>query len=221
MAKAPKKHDFKPWPPGTKTAFGVPTTERSTPDWHATPGTYISGREHLDDMDMVAVAMEEKWGRDRLRLLVDRELREKFDRQRYKTNQAIWHGNLQDVKIEAERMVKAWRALDRAAEAAGAHLLAPEVWECVTPDGTVVALVKNDLDARLVVAQGRHVEVYTVAEVGRLLANYPTLAAVKASFPGAQVERVSGPPRDPLDAIPDSKAHIDDPVPFELAPSGA
>jgi len=214
MAKAPKTHDFEPWPKGTRTHFGVPTTDRDFPDWHETPGTYISGREHLDDLDMVAIAMEEKWGRDRLRLLVDRELREKFDRQRYKTNRAIWHGNLQDVKIEAERMIKAWRALDRAAEAAGAHLLAPEVWEAVTPDGTVVAVVKNDLDLRLVAAQGRHVEVYTMSEVARMLAAYPELAAVKASSPGAQVERVSGPPRDPLDAIPDSKAHIDDAIPF-------
>ena len=214
MSKAPKKHDFKPWPQETKTAFGVPTTERSTPDWHATPGTYIAGREHLDDMDMVAVEMEEKWGRDRLRLLVDRELREKFDRQRYKVNNAIWHGNWQDVLREADRMVKAYRALDRAAEAAGAHLLAPEVWEAVTPDGTVVAVVRNDLDLRLVVAQGRHVEVYTMAEVARMLAAYPALGAAKASFPGCQVERVSGPPRDPLQAIPDSKAPIDDALPF-------
>ena len=204
----------KAWPKGTRTQFGMPTTDRDFPDWHMTPGTYIAGRESLDDMDMVAIAMEEKWGRDRLRLLVDRELREKFDRQRYKVNNAIWHGNLQDVKVEADRMITAYRALDKAAEAAGAHLLAPEVWEAVTPHGTVVAVVKNDLDARLVVAQGRHVEVYTMLEVGRLLANYPTLAAVKASFPGCQVERVSGPPRDPLDAIPDSKAHIDDAIPF-------
>lgn len=214
MSKAPKKHDFKSWPQGTKTAFGVPTTERSTPDWHATPGTYIAGREHLDDMDMVAIAMEEKWGRDRLRLLVDRELREKFDRQRYKVNNAIWHGNLQDVKVEADRMVKAYRALDRAAEAAGAHLLPTEVWEAVTPDGTVVAVVKNDMDLRKVIAEGRHVEVYSMSEVARMLAAYPALAAAKASFPGCQVERVSGPPRDPLDTIPDSKAPIDDAIPF-------
>jgi len=212
MSKAPYKS--KAWPKGTRTHFGMPTTERGFPEWQETPGMYIAGREHLDDVDMVAVAMEEKWGRDRLRLLVGRELREKFDRQRYKLNCAIWHGNLQDVKAEAGRMLSAWRALDRAAEVAGAHLLAPEVWEAVTPDGTVVAVVKNDLDLRLVAAQGRHVEVYTMSEIGRLLANYPGLAAVKASFPGCQVERVSGPPRDPLDAIPDSKAPIDDPLPF-------
>jgi hypothetical protein len=50
--------------------------------------------------------------------------------------------------------------------------------------------------------------------VARLLAAYPEVAAVKASFPGAQVTRVSGPPRDPLDIIPDSKAPIDDALPF-------
>jgi hypothetical protein len=88
------------------------------------------------------------------------------------------------------------------------------VWEGVTPDGTVVAIVKNDLDLRLVAAQGRHVEVYTLDEIARLLAAYPALAAAKVSFPGAQVTRVSGPPRDPLQAIPDSKAPIDDTIPF-------
>jgi len=197
-----------------KHNFGIPVSNFASPPWQETVGTYITGREALDDVDMVAIRTEERWGRDRLRLLVDAGLREKFDRQRYLLNQAMWHGDLQDVLREADRMMKAWRALDRAAEAAGAHLLAPEVWETVTPDGTVVAVVRNDVDARLVVAQGRHVEVYTMTEVGRLLANYPTLAAVKASFPGAQVERVSGPPRDPLDAIPDSKAPIDDAIPF-------
>lgn len=213
MAKAPVKKKA-PWPEGTRTAFGIPTIDRSVPDWHSTPGTYIAGREHLDDLDMLAVEMEQKWGRDRLRLLVPRDLREKFDRQRYKVNQAIWHGTLQDVKAEADRMMKAWRALDRAAEAAGGLSLSPEVWEAVTPHGTVVAIVRSEADLSKVVADGRHVEVYTLEEVARLLAAYPEIAAVKASFPGAQVTRVSGPPRDPLDVIPDSKAPLDDALPF-------
>ena len=194
--------------------FGIPVSGFVSPPWQETVGTYITGREALDDVDMVAIRTEERWGRDRLRLLVDAVMREKFDRQRYLLNQAIWHGELQDVLREADRMLKAYRALDRAAEAAGAHELAPEVWEGVTPDGTVVAIVKNDLDLRLIAAQGRHVEVYTVDEIARLLAAYPELAAVKASYPGAQVTRVSGPPRDPLQVVPDSKAPIDDTIPF-------
>ena len=197
-----------------KHSFGVPVSSFASPPWQETVGTYITGREALDDVDMVAIRTEERWGRDRLRLLVDAGLREKFDRQRYLLNQAVWHGDLQDVLREADRMLKAYRALDRAADAAGADALAPEVWEGVTPDGTVVAIVRNDMDLRLVVAQGRHVEVYTVDEIARLLAAYPLLVAAKASFPGAQVTKVSGPPRDPLQAIPDSKAPIDDAIPF-------
>jgi hypothetical protein len=118
------------------------------------------------------------------------------------------------VLTEADRMMKAYRALDRAAEAAGQWGLATEVWEAVTPDGTVVAVVRNDLDLRKVIAEGRHVEVYTMVEVARLLAAFPEVVAAKVSFPGAQVERVSGPPRDPLQAVPDSRAPIDDAIPF-------
>ena len=214
MSKKPNPMHKKTWPPGTKTAFGMPTTDTRVPGWHATPGTYIAGREHLDDLDLLAVEMEQKWGRDRLRLLVDAELREKFDRQRYLVNQAIWHGNLEEVKAQAKRMMAAWRALDRAAEAAGRGFVSPEVWEAVTPHGTVVAIVRDDMSLSKVVADGRHVEVYTLDEIARLLAAYPEVAAVKASFPGAQVTYVSGPPKDPLNAIPDSKSPLDDPIPF-------
>ena len=61
--------------------------------WASTPGTYIAGQANIDGADKVAVEMEKKWGCDRLRLLVDTELREKFDRQRYLFNAAVWHGD--------------------------------------------------------------------------------------------------------------------------------
>ena len=64
-----------------------------------------------------------------LRLVVPPELRARFDSQRWKLTQAQWHGGLEDVVREAGRMAKAWRALDAAAEAAGAAPLSPEVWE--------------------------------------------------------------------------------------------
>ena len=197
-----------------KHSFGIPVARMEVPPWQETVGMFISGQAEVDELDLVAIEMERKWGAGRLRLLVDTVLREKFDRQRYLVNQALWHGQLQDVIMQARRMITAWQVLDRAADAAGADTLAPEVWEGVTPDGTVVAIVKNDMDLRLVAAQGRHVEIYTMDEIARLLAAYPALAAAKASFPGAQVTRVSSPPRDPLQAVPDSKAPIDDTLPF-------
>jgi hypothetical protein len=88
-------------------------TQRRT--WADTPGTYIAGRANIDGADKVAIEMERKWGVDRLRLLVSVELREKFDRQRYKYNAAIWHGDLEAVRREADRMTRAWMALDAAA----------------------------------------------------------------------------------------------------------
>jgi hypothetical protein len=77
--------------------------------WATSPGTYITAQSYIDGADQVAVEAERKWGAGRLRLLVSAELREKFDRQRYLYNQAIWHGDLEAVRREAQRMATAWR----------------------------------------------------------------------------------------------------------------
>ena len=47
-----------------------------------------------DGVDEVAVAMERKWGVDRLRRLVSDDLRERFDRQARKWNEALFNYNL-------------------------------------------------------------------------------------------------------------------------------
>jgi hypothetical protein len=107
--------------------------------WARTNGTYLKGRAYIDGADKTAAEMEAKWGADRLRLLVSPELREKFDRQRYLFNQAIWFGELEDVRRESGRMVNAWMALDGAAESAGALKLSREVWEVTLADGSVAA----------------------------------------------------------------------------------
>ena len=123
--------------------------------WARTIGGVIAGQAAIDGADAVAIAMEERWGAGRLRLLVSTELREKFDRQRFRFNAAIWHGDLEVVRTEAERMVKAWRALDQAAVAAHAPFLSPEVWEAVLEDGTVAAIVRSQEEAHAVVTEGR------------------------------------------------------------------
>jgi hypothetical protein len=171
--------------------------------WANSPGTYISGQAHIDGADALAIAMERKWGADRLRLLVSPELREKFDRQRYRLNAAIWHGDLEAVRVESERMARAWRALDGAAEAAGVPELPPEVWELALADGTVVAIVKDDDGARRVLVEGRRLVVYTLEEIGRMLENYQAVTKVKEAFPGSSVTQVRTSIEDPLDALRD------------------
>lgn len=193
--------------------MGVAVAAGEFPEWQGTIGMYIAGQSEIDETDKVAVEMEAKWGVDRLRMVVDASLREKFDRQRYLLNRAIWHGNLEDVRREAKRMATAWRVLDRAAEQAERPVRPMQVWEVAVGSG-VAAIVQTDEDAREVLADGRHVAVYTLAEVGRLLAQFPQLAAVKQSFPGAQVTAARKPDRDPLRAVPDSRAPLDDALPF-------
>jgi hypothetical protein len=182
--------------------------------WARSPGTYIAGRAYLDGADETASEMEAKWGCDRLRLLVDPVLREKFDRQRYLLNQAIWHGELEAVRRESGRMVAAWQALDRAATTAGKQPLSPTVWEIALDDGTVAAIVQNDADAHAVVGEGRAVSVFTLEEIGRLLSNYPDIAKAKLVFPGATITAVRRSVEDPLKAVRDTDELLDDPIGF-------
>lgn len=182
--------------------------------WARTNGTYIAGRAYLDGADETACEMEAKWGADRLRLLVGAELREKFDRQRYLLNQAVWHGDLEAVRRESGRMVKAWFALDAAAVAAGKTVLSKQVWEIALADGSVAAIVPSDEHARAVNAEGRQLAVYTLDEIARLLSNYPEIAKAKLVFPGATVTAVNRSIDDPLDAIHDTDEKLDDPIGF-------
>jgi hypothetical protein len=207
----------KPNDPSTNRRPAKPTSivqgGPAAPAWHATPGTFIAGQEEIDSLDLVAIDMERKWGAGRLRLLVPQDLREKFDRQRYLTNQAIWHGDLEGVRRECKRMTSAWKALDRAAEAAGAECAPPEVWEAAGNAGVVYALVRASGDVSRIQPSGRHVAVYSLDEIATLLDGYPAIVKAKEVFPGAAVEYVRRHIGDPLDGIADTLSPIDE-MPF-------
>jgi hypothetical protein len=179
--------------------------------WARTHGSYLTGRAYIDEADLMAAQMETRWGAGRLRLLVPPEMREKFDRQRYLLNAAIWHGDLDAVRREAKRMVTAWLTLDKTAMAAGKSLISPLVWEVVLADGTVAAIVPSDDHVRAVVAEGRAVAVYTLDEIARFLSVYPDIAKAKVTFPGAEVTAISKGTSDPLHAIRDGVS-LDDPL---------
>lgn len=198
-----------------KAIIAGDTTVRPLGDersWARTHGTYIAGRAYIDGADETAAEMEARWGCDRLRLLVSPELREKFDRQRYLLNQAIWHGELEAVRREAGRMVNAWLALDRAATAAGKQPLDPQVWEVTLADGSVAAIVPDTASAHRVVSDGRKLAVYTLDEIGRMLSHWQQANIAKLVFPGAEVTAVRKSVDDPLNAIHDTDERLDDPV---------
>ena len=177
--------------------------------WDATNASYLTGRAHLDGVDELAIRMENYWGCDRLRLLVDTPWREKFDRQRVKLNNAICHGTLANMIEQTERMTVAWRKLDELARAAGEMPLEYGSWEVVLEDGTVAAIVKDDVAAHAAIADERARVVFTLEEIGRLLSRYREVVGVKLTFPGAQVARVAKSVSDPIkDLGPD--AELDD-----------
>ena len=178
--------------------------------WARNHATYISGRVYLDEADKLAADMESKWGCGRLRLLVSPELREKFDRQRYLLNRAVWHGQLEDVRRESGRMVNAWKALDQAAEQSGAGKLDPAIMEVVLDSGVVAAIVPDLQHAQFVKREDRRMDVYTLDEIGRLLSAFPTLAAIKDSYPGAEVVRCKRSIDDPMDSIHDTDEELGD-----------
>lgn len=190
MAKKPTRK-----PPSDR---GVAVSTYKPIPWMATPGMYIAGRAALDEADALEVELELKWGRDRLRLLVDTDLREKFDRQRYLTSNARWKGDLEDVKREAARMVKAWKALDKAAEEAGAKILDPAIWEVSLEDGTVATIVREPQLANRILAEGRKINVYTLEEIAHMISAFPEVAKVKQEFPGATVTKTKTRVEDPL-----------------------
>jgi hypothetical protein len=192
-----------------QSSYAPRTFMNTENSWARSPGTYIAGRAYLDGADETASEMEAKWGCDRLRLLVSAEMREKFDRQRYLLNQALWHGDLEAMRRESNRMVVALLALDRAAVAADKQPLSPQVWETPLEDGTVAAIVPDDASAHAVVAEGRKVSVFTLEEIGRLLSNYPDIAKAKLTFPGATITAVRRSVEDPLKAVHDTKEPID------------
>ena len=207
MAKKPKQND---------TAFDPPVAKSAYMPWAMTPAMYISGQAEIDEVDLTAVQMEKKWGVDRLRLLVSVDMREKFDRQRFLFNKAVWHGDLEEVRQQARRMIAAWRALDRQATEKGADSLAPEVWEVALPDGRVAALVRDNGDAWRVTANGRYVVVYTVEEIGRLIHAMPTVMSIKETFKGATVTKSRVSITDPLTGVSAGDFGLDDPLPESI-----
>lgn len=157
-------------------------------------GDFQSSEAHntqamVDGLDQIRLAMERKWGVDRLRLLVLAPLRAKFDEQKDRLEQALATKNEVFVGAQVEGMCRAWEALDRAACEAGETPLASQVWECVLPNtGEIVSLVRTQAEAHLVARAG---PIFTLAEIATLIAaTGDGVLEAKRQFPGAKITGV-------------------------------
>lgn len=140
----------------------------------------------VEGVDIIASAMERKWGVGRLRLLADDLLRERFDRQRRKFDDAVFGIDMAALETQAGGLKRAWQALEAAAVASGHQPNPPTALEAEA-DGIVIVICADNADASLIAAQGRKVVVYTIQEAARLLAANTLINEIKQAFPGAEV----------------------------------
>lgn len=163
-----------------------------------TSGTAMAIQGLVQSVDLVTDALERKWGVGRLRLLVGDALRERFDRQWAKWQAAYATQDLDAVRAHSEAMRRAWAALEQAAIAAGHQPLAPEVWETRMPNGRVLGIVRSLPEAHALAGDGRERDIWTLDEVGRVLAAWDAYRWAEAShahFPGAQITALRLTPR--------------------------
>jgi len=108
----------------------------------------------LATLDRTAFEMEQTWGVDTLRLYVGEELRQKFDQQLERLNEAIGSGDQERVGKAASAMTRAWRALDAAARREGHRPRAEVVFIgdhprhgkiCIYQTGASIGQLPNDV----------------------------------------------------------------------------
>jgi len=180
--------------------------------WAKTPDSYFHGHACIQAVDILAHEMDKKWGVDRLRLLVGPDLQARFDTQRWKLNEAIEKASSDQIQLESQRTVNAYRALDKAATESGADMLDPKMLEIHQGDGKVLCVVQTHIDASRVKNDGRAKVVVSLVEIVALLEHYQAAVDVLAAFPGARVtstRRLD----DPVEGIK-WQGLIDDEIPF-------
>jgi len=147
-------------------------------------------RALADGVDALAKTMEDKWGIDRLPLLVNDQLRAAFYRQQALFNEAITSGSAVVLDLQCGGMKRAWQALDQAAAQAGHNPVSADVWELKLPhSGKIIAIVKTSAEAHLVETPKR--ETWTLSEIAHLIDGMDDkVAEIKRVFPGAEVTAI-------------------------------
>ncbi|MFM2004824.1 MAG: hypothetical protein RLZZ09_479 [Pseudomonadota bacterium] len=149
----------------------------------------------LEALDEVAHRLERKWGVDRLPRLVPNDLAEKFWRQKAKLDAQILEeatAGFANVEREAGRMVNAWRALDKAAEVAGADQASGQCLTARMSDGRSLVIC-GDLEGCQVWRQqnpGSAAAVWSMEEVVRVLEGFDLVNRTKHLFDGAVIGEV-------------------------------
>ena len=185
---------------------------KTSRDWRFYPSERDADkcRAALATYDAVVRAAEVKWGIDRLPLLVEADLRDRFWAQMDVLNVALTKGSGVEVEEAVAATVRGVQALERRAVELGAQPVTGEVWEETTPNGAVVAVCRDASEIAKIRADGRLDRVYSMSEVAAIVEAWEDTKAgqvankVKSLFDGATIESVKPKPveTDLNDEIP-------------------
>ena len=144
---------------------------KTSRDWRFYPSARDADkcRAALATYDAVVRAAEVKWGIDRLPLLVEADLRDRFWAQMDVLNVALTKGSGVEVEEAVAATVRGVQALERRAVELGAQPVTGEVWEETTPNGAVVAVCRDASEIAKIRADGRLDRVYSMSEVAAIV----------------------------------------------------
>lgn len=168
-------------------------------------------RAALATYDAEVRSRDVRWGVDRLPLLVEPELRDRFWAQMDLLNAAIAKGSGVEVEEAVAATVRGVQALERRAIERGAEPVSGEVWEETTPQGAVIAVCRDASEIAKIRDDGRIDRVYTMAEIAAIVEWWEESKAgqvtnnVKSLFDGATIESVKPKP---------AEIELDDEIPF-------
>ena len=168
-------------------------------------------RAALATYDAEVRSRDVRWGVDRLPLLVEAELRDRFWAQMDLLNAAIAKGSGVEVEEAVAATVRGVQALERRAIERGAEPVSGEVWEETTPQGAVIAVCRDASEIAKIRDDGRIDRVYTMAEIAAIVERWEETKAgqvtnkVKSLFDGATIESVKPKP---------AEIELDDEIPF-------
>jgi hypothetical protein len=161
-------------------------------------------------VDQKAREIERKWGIGRLQNLVPAEWSERFLSQQRKFSLAAFEMNLDDLRIHAAGMERAFDKLEEIAISHGHIPNHSQQWEFQLSNGSLVILVRDRAEMAQVDTQGRQAQIWAIDEIIEIIDKFPTLSAAKDSFPGAEVQSIRPSP----DAIKTAKQILEDEIPF-------
>lgn len=189
---------------------------KTSRDWRFYPSERDADkcRAALATYDAKVRAAEVKWGIDRLPLLVEADLRDRFWAQMDVLNKAIDRGSGVEVEEAVASTIRGVEALERRAIELGAEPVSGEVWEETTPSGAVVAVCRDRAEIAKIRDSGRIDRVYAMSEIAAIVEAFEegkageTTKKVKSLFEGATIESVKKKSKEEI------IAELNDEIPF-------